>query len=516
MSGEVSDEDVDVLQTRINETVEKIQRAKQEIKELNDLAEELRIGNPSNPELEEMNSELIAAQQIAEREQKEAEIEREKRANAERAVEEEKRRSRELRAEKNEMVKKIRELESKLRHANKLVQEERMNAMRTPNAKLNEKRNISPRESPVELRRRASERMEAKRRVESKDISKISDEANSESNFTMPIIATSEIAAALEAEASSESQSDSSASSSKLSSNLLTITSPGVKPMEISNGAAERIAKAAALSNSGKKSSDTTNKRKSHPTGTPISTAAATANRLNERRQSADGSNLVFAMSTAGIGPSGKASATRLAKQKFSSETVLAAVGDFVASKRSKSETSGGNQNSKAEKEDGKSGKPRLVFKINAKKKVDIRKQIIRDQTSSSFNDSPSKAIIRDNALSKNCTKKEALRFKKAKMKQKRERQRRQAILQEEHKDRSRDRHGMDALGKRLTREQIKERGNAFMQSGQRNSKPLGAYPGSKGAQDAIAVALGNTSAKTSTFGYDRGVRPVNSPAPFV
>ena len=39
----------------------------------------------------------------------------------------------------------------------------------------------------------------------------------------------------------------------KSSSELLTLTSPGVKPMEISNGAAKRIAKAAALSNSGKR-----------------------------------------------------------------------------------------------------------------------------------------------------------------------------------------------------------------------------------------------------------------------
>ena len=64
--------------------------------------------------------------------------------------------------------------------------------MRTPNAKYAGRGSLSPSESPVELRRRASERLEAKRRAEAK---------SRNGNLTMPVIATSEIAAALEAEA---------------------------------------------------------------------------------------------------------------------------------------------------------------------------------------------------------------------------------------------------------------------------------------------------------------------------
>eukprot|EP00946_MAST-07B_sp_MAST-7B-sp1_P005328 g5328.t1 len=494
MSGEVSDEGVEKLQIRIRETEEGIQRDIQEIKELTELAEELRVDESSDPELAEMNRELLAAQTAAEREQEEAEKERKKRKIAERAAEEEKRRNRELRMEKSEMVKKIRELENKLRHANKTVQEERMNAMRTPNAKYAGRGSLSPSESPVELRRRASERLEAKRRAEAK---------SRNGNLTMPVIATSEIAAALEAEASSfEKTVDTTATdtrSIKSSSELLTLTSPGVKPMEISNGAAKRIAKAAALSNSGKKdmqfklsSSEASgsNKRKTHPTGTPISNAAATAAKLQERRTSSDGGSLVFAMAGAGLGPSGKASAASLAKERFSSESGRAAIGKFVASKRSKAVEfpNDGKQETLA----GKADKRQLIFKIGPKKKDDIRKRITGQIGKCTSNDSPSKAIIRDNALSVKCTKKEALRFKKAQMKQKRERQRRQAILQEEHKDRSRDRHGMDVFGKRLTREQIKQKGNAFMQTGQRNSKPLGAFPSSKSAHVAMSIAMGN------------------------
>ena len=115
MSGEVSDEGVEKLQIRIRETEEGIQRDIQEIKELTELAEELRVDESSDPELAEMNRELLAAQTAAEREQEEAEKERKKRKIAERAAEEEKRRNRELRMEKSEMVKKIRELENKLR-----------------------------------------------------------------------------------------------------------------------------------------------------------------------------------------------------------------------------------------------------------------------------------------------------------------------------------------------------------------------------------------------------------------
>ena len=137
------------------------------------------------------------------------------------------------------------------------------------------------------------------------------------------------------------------------------------------------------------------------------------------------------------------------------SESGRAAIGKFVASKRSKAVEfpNDGKQETLA----GKADKRQLIFKIGPKKKDDIRKRITGQIGKCTSNDSPSKAIIRDNALSVKCTKKEALRFKKAQMKQKRERQRRQAILQEEHKDRSRDRHGMDVFGKRLTREQIKQ-----------------------------------------------------------
>ena len=76
MSGEVSDEGVEKLQIRIRETEEGIQRDIQEIKELTELAEELRVDESSDPELAEMNRELLAAQTAAEREQEEAEKER--------------------------------------------------------------------------------------------------------------------------------------------------------------------------------------------------------------------------------------------------------------------------------------------------------------------------------------------------------------------------------------------------------------------------------------------------------
>ena len=78
MSGEVSDEGVEKLQIRIRETEEGIQRDIQEIKELTELAEELRVDESSDPELAEMNRELLAAQTAAEREQEEAEKERKK------------------------------------------------------------------------------------------------------------------------------------------------------------------------------------------------------------------------------------------------------------------------------------------------------------------------------------------------------------------------------------------------------------------------------------------------------
>jgi hypothetical protein len=539
MSGDVSDEGVEELQTRIRETEGSVQRIIQEVNELTELAAELKIDDASEPELAEMNRELMAAQTAAEREHEEAEKERKKRKSAERAAEEEKRRNRELRTEKNEMVKKIRELESKLRRANKTVQEERMNAMRTPNGKYAGRGSMSPSESPVELRRRASERIEAQLRVEARQGQAKTSKHN---NFTMPVIATSEIAAALEAEASFENEANTmraSGTSASSSAGLLTMTSPGVKPMEISNGAAERIAKAAALSNSGKKkhplaltsspdalgSEGIKRKRKTHPTGTPISNAAATAVKIQERRANAGcSSSLVFAMAGTGLGPSGKASAATLAKEKFSTEGGRAAIGQFVASKRTKpvefASVEIGNGAAA-----GKSEKRQLIFKIGPKKKDDIRKRITGQIGKSESNDSPSKVIIRDNALSKKCTKKEALRFKKAQMKQKRERQRRQAILQEEHKDKSRDRHGMDPFGKRLTREQIKQKGNAFMQSGQRNSKPLGAFPGSRGAQAAMNLAMGNDESgelhkppamSEASFDAVGRVRPVSSPAPFV
>ena len=150
MSGDVSDEGVEELQNRIRDTEGFVQRTSQEINELTELAAELKVDDTSEPELAEMNRELMVAQTAAEREHEEAEKERKKRKTAERAAEEEKRRNRELRTEKNEMVKKIRELESKLRRANKAVQEERLNSMRTPNGKYLGRGSISPSESPGE------------------------------------------------------------------------------------------------------------------------------------------------------------------------------------------------------------------------------------------------------------------------------------------------------------------------------------------------------------------------------
>ena len=150
------------------------------------------------------------------------------------------------------------------------------------------------------------------------------------------------------------------------------------------------------LSNSGKKDmqfklsspeASGSNKRKTHPTGTPISNAAATAAKLQERRTSSDGGSLVFAMAGAGLGPSGKASAASLAKERFSSESGRAAIGKFVASKRSKAVEfpNDGKQETLA----GKADKRQLIFKIGPKKKDDIRKRITGQIGKCTSNDSP-------------------------------------------------------------------------------------------------------------------------------
>ena len=108
------------------------------------------------------------------------------------------------------------------------------------------------------------------------------------------------------------------------------------------------------------------------------------------------------------------------------------------------------------------------------------------------FTDSPggSKRLIEKYKLDPTCSSKEAHRYDKGRRNQKKQQNKINTDMKLEKKIFTKKDKGLDERGKRLTRIELKEKGNQFQKAGQANAKPLLPYSKSKQVRGAASPRI--------------------------